>query len=401
MYAVRLKTSFIITVFSMIALLLNVRFGTIAAAGFLGLWVVYFLAWPTSIDVLFRTALPWAFPLFALVSYTWSNVPDATARNAMEWLAIVAVGVAMASLMPVERLLLAWMLALVPVVIISGLVGGSQFTETGEVAVTGLFGSKNNFAVHISEMFFVSCAVLVNTRQSRPWRFVAFLACMIAPFLLWRAKSVGAFVVFVPSLLMMGAIIGLSHISRYMRSIVVVGSLVFGLFSIAVIAPVVVDAQDVMLSSVGKTENLTGRGLLWWRAGILVEQRPALGVGYSAFWVQGNPEAEALWRAEHIPSRGGFHFHNFYYATLVELGYVGLGIALMVLIPTSFAVLTWGIRYPGPESAFFCGIMVFLWLRSFVELDLLGGFGLNTLFIPVAWVAAKRGYRTGVRACQS
>ena len=156
-----------------------------------------------------------------------------------------------------------------------------------------------------------------------------------------------------------------------------------------------------MLSSVGKTENLTGRGLLWWRAGVLVEQRPALGVGYSAFWVQGNPEAEALWRAEHIPSRGGFHFHNFYYATLVELGYIGLGVALTVLIATSFAVLAWGVRYPGPESAFFCGIMVFLWLRSFVELDLLGGFGLNTLFIPVAWVAAKRGYRTGVRPCQS
>ena len=212
MYTVRLKRSFIITVSSMIALLLNVRFGTIAAAGFLGLWIVYFVAWPTSIDVLFRTALPWAFPLFALVSYTWSNVPYATARNATEWLAIVAVGVAMASLLPIERLLLAWMLALVPVIIIGSLVGGSQFTETGEVAVTGLFGSKNNFAVHISEMFFISAAVLINTRQSRPWRFVAFLACMVAPFLLWRAKSVGALVVFVPSLLMMGAIIGLSHI---------------------------------------------------------------------------------------------------------------------------------------------------------------------------------------------
>ena len=55
---------------------------------------------------------------------------------------------------------------LIPVVIVGGLVGGSQFTETGEFAMTGLFGSKNNFALHISEMFFVCCAVLANARQA-------------------------------------------------------------------------------------------------------------------------------------------------------------------------------------------------------------------------------------------
>ena len=393
MYTARANVAFVITVLSSISLLLTVRFGTIAASGFVGLWALYFVAWPAAIDVLFRTLLPWLLPLFALASYTWSEIPNISARNATEWLATVAVGVAMASVVPIERLLIAWMLALIPVVIVGGLVGGSQFTETGEFAMTGLFGSKNNFALHICEMFFVCCAVLANARQAQLWRFVAFLACMAALLLLWRAKSVGALVVFVPSLLMMGAVIGLSRISRHRHGIVVIGTLFIGLLSVAVIAPVVVQAQDAMLSTVGKTENLTGRGLLWQRAGVLIEQRPALGVGYSAFWVQGNPEAEALWQAENIPSRGGFHFHSFYYETLIELGYIGMIVALMVLIPTSIAVLAWGVRQPGPESGFFCGIMVFLWLRSFVELDLLGGFAMNTLLIPVAWVAAMGGGR--------
>jgi exopolysaccharide production protein ExoQ len=211
---------------------------------------------------------------------------------------------------------------------------------------------------------------------------------IIAPLLLWRAKSVGALVVFLPSLLLLGTVIVLGRMRPHLRQIAVAGCIVVGIACTAAVVPVATSSKDALLNAVGKSEDLTGRGLLWQRAAILVQQRPTFGVGYGAFWLQGNPEAEALWRAEHIPSRGGFHFHNFYYETLVELGYSGLVLGLVTFGLTCAVVLVFGVRHPGPESGFFCAIMLFLCLRSFVELDLLGGFGLATLILPAAWVYA-------------
>jgi exopolysaccharide production protein ExoQ len=280
------------------------------------------------------------------------------------------------------------MCALVPVVLIGGLTGDTQYTETMEVAATGIFGSKNNFALHICLLLFVSFAVLADTQQKKPFRAVALLGVVTGPLLLWQAKSVGALMVFFPSLLLMLAIIGLGRISARLRPIALAGSVAIVLAAAAIVTPVVIASQDTLLSLVGKTGNLTGRGYLWYRAEFLIEQRPTLGVGYAAFWVQGNPEAEGLWRAEHITARAGFHFHNFYYETLVELGYVGLAIGGGAFALTGIAALLWGLRQPGPPSGFFCALMLFLFMRSFVELDLTGGFGLTALIVPAAWFYA-------------
>ena len=387
--SLRSSMAFAVSAASLLALLLNVRFGTMAAAGFIGLWGLYFLAWPKfCADAVLRTFLPWLFPLFALVSAMWSMASDMTTRNALEWLLTVGIAVVMASSLPAERLLLTWMIALVPMVVIGDVLGGSQFTETGEVAAIGFFGSKNNFALHTSEMFFVCMAVLANARQGMIARLIALFASAVTPLLLWRAKSIGALVVFLPSLLLMLAIIGIGHLRPRLRQIAVAGSLVIALAVAASVAPVAFESKDALLSSVGKSGDLTGRGLLWQRASVLIQQRPTLGVGFSAFWQQGNPEAEALWRQEHIVGRAGFHFHSFYYQTLIDLGYTGLTIGLAVFGLTSLAVLTWGVRRPGPESAFFCAMMLFLCLRSFVEQDLLGGFGMNALILPAAWIYA-------------
>jgi exopolysaccharide production protein ExoQ len=390
--------AFGVSVAALLALLLTVRFGSMAAAGFIGLWGLYFLAWPKfCADTLFRTSLPWVFPLFALASTMWSMAPEVTARNAVEWLVTAGIAVVMARSLPMNKLLASWMLALLPIVVIGNVIGGSQFTETGEVAAVGIFGSKNNFALHTSEMFFVCLAVLANARQGKMVRIIASFGVVVAPLLLWKAKSVGALAVFLPSLLLMCAIIGISRMPPRLRQIAVAGSLVVTLAVAAAVVPVAIGSKDVLLSTVGKSEDLTGRGLLWQRAAVLIEQRPALGVGYSAFWLQGNPEAEALWRAEHIAGRAGFHFHSFYYQTLIDLGYAGLSIGVMTLGLTCAAVFAWGVRSPGPESAFFCAMMLFLCLRSFVELDLLGGFGLSALILPVAWIYATSRAGSGAR----
>ena len=394
------RVAFWVSATATLSLLLTVRLGTLGAAGFIALWMLFILAWPRfSADAMLRTALPWTLPVFAMASAIWSQAPDLTLRIAAEYLAITGIAVVMVGVLPAEHLLASWMLALIPVVLVSGAIGGQQFTETGDVAAIGIFGSKNNFALHISEMFFVCMAVLASSRQRRWLRLIALIGIIAGPVLLWHAKSVGALAVFLPSLLVLGAVIALGRLPGRARKLAIVGALTLGLAGAAVVAPVAENAKATLLEAVGKSGDLTGRGLLWERARILIAQHPLGGTGYAAFWVQGNPEAEALWQAEHIASRGGFHFHNFYYETLVELGYTGLAVGLTLYVVTGLAVCRWAVRSPGPESGAFAAFMVFFCLRSFVELDLAGGFGLSALLLPAAWLyATARMRRAPARA---
>jgi exopolysaccharide production protein ExoQ len=73
-----------------------------------------------------------------------------------------------------------------------------------------------------------------------------------------------------------------------------------------------------------KDPTLTGRTYLWYRAQDLMQQAPLLGHGYSAFWLQGNTDAEGLWRYAGIVDRSGFNFHNTMIDLRVTLGWAGV-----------------------------------------------------------------------------
>src|SRR3954471_18111179 len=83
------RVAFWISAAATLSLLLTVRLGTIGAAGFIGLWMLYIIAWPKfSADAMLRTVLPWTLPLFAMVSVVWSQAPDLTLRTAAQYIAV-------------------------------------------------------------------------------------------------------------------------------------------------------------------------------------------------------------------------------------------------------------------------------------------------------------------------
>ena len=65
-----------------------------------------------------------------------------------------------------------------------------------------------------------------------------------------------------------------------------------------------------------------------------------VGAGYQAYWVQGFAAAEHLWLEFYIPARSGFHFHNTYIEVLVELGFVGFALLVLVIARVLFGHLT-------------------------------------------------------------
>ena len=146
-----------------------------------------------------------------------------------------------------------------------------------------------------------------------------------------------------------------------------------------------------VLAAAGKDTSLTGRTILWSRARDYIAMRPLLGVGYQAFWVQGHVEAEGLWRFAQIESRVGFHFHNLYYETAVELGDIGVAVLAASLLAPAVLALRLSLMRPACDNAFFSALIVFYAIRVSVELDFLDPFSPGSLLLPVAWVYSRGG----------
>jgi len=119
-----------------------------------------------------------------------------------------------------------------------------------------------------------------------------------------------------------------------------------------------------------KDPTLTGRTYLWHRAGDLIREKPMLGRGFDAFWVQGNIDAEGLWRYFGIEERGGFTFHNTAVELLVTLGWTGLILtAAVALIGAVFLVRKFVER---PSIALVCWISLFLYQFARTPIETIG-----------------------------
>jgi exopolysaccharide production protein ExoQ len=160
----------------------------------------------------------------------------------------------------------------------------------------------------------------------------------------------------------------------------------FGLFLILESSGIL----EAALRSFGKDTTLTGRTFLWQRAAQLIDLNPLLGVGYQAFWVQESVEAEGLWRLGKNAARTGFHLHNLYYATAVELGLVGVAVFGLTLVTVAVTILVNACRRPSLELAFFAALVVIFGSRAFIELDFLSPFSLGTLMLPLLWSYAAQ-----------
>jgi len=138
--------------------------------------------------------------------------------------------------------------------------------------------------------------------------------------------------------------------------------------------------QAEILALFGKDSTLTGRTDLWKFGLNHATQNPVFGNGYSAFWVEGRPAAEALWEEFYIDSKMGFHFHNLFIQTLVDIGAIGLMILLAAITTFSLKSISALIRDGVSLYTIFPLALAFMFLtRAFVEVDILNAFGIGPL----------------------
>ena len=356
--------------------------GTYAIILFYLLWLPRFFYKKRFVPYLSRDV--WLIYLFlglCVASVAWSDYRAVSLRGSLEMVSMVLAAIVIARLTSTTAF-------------VKGLAIGAFLVllatfSHGHFSIEGIFGSKNQ-AGYVAEVGIFAAAVYLFSTARRRYKsmfVVIFLWCCLCLVLSHSASSLVSLAVAL-MVSVVGSLIGwLPRRIRWLNFtiLVLLGSL--GGFAAASLG-----LQAALFQGLGKDTTLTGRTYLWGEGLKIALQHPVLGVGYGAFWVQGRALAEEYWYEFYIPTRTGFHFHNSYVETFVELGGVGLALLVALVVSTCWKSLRYVLRHERDMTGIFClGLSFMLLIRTFVEVDFLGQFGIGQLlFFGILPRLAKR-----------
>jgi exopolysaccharide production protein ExoQ len=329
-------------------------------------------------------------PAFCILSTIWSVYPGTTLRHAVQLAATVAIALAAARATPFRDAMLAAFAVLAAVVAVS-IAAGPYRSDTG--ALVGLFGSKNEMGGMSALTALLGFGLAASVPL--PWLLRLLGAAGFAVGLTGAvlAQSLGA-LGYIP--IGIGALVAVLLLRRLRLPAALVAAVFCALA--LVLAGIAVAANADRLASAffeatGKDMTLTGRVELWEVAVNLIAERPLLGSGYQAFWVQGNPAAEALWAHFDIASRSGFNFHNVYFSNAVEIGLAGIAIEAGLIGAAVVLSARLALRSGDPGAALLFGFAVMTTAVTLFEAPIFFQFNLQTVLMVMVLAYAKEGLR--------
>ncbi len=349
-------------------------------------------AWRTLLDYWPLLLLP-AFCMFSTI---WSDRPSVSLKQSAELIATCVLAIVVCRRIEGRELAAALLFSSFLICLLS-----LAYQRNGlSRPLVGLMGSKNQMAFLGQILMASAAAVVVEAKNSRPLRLFAMSAFALGLMVMLFAQSAGALVTSVAAL---ATFAGLSLFSRVSFGIRVV----FVILAVLVIAPLAVAYQDVIQVAqtiqtqvLHKDSTLTGRTQLWDTAKTVIAQSPIFGHGYSAFWQQGNPDAEAIWQIFGIGSRGGFNFHNQFLDAQVDLGKVGLGVMLITLLYVGVGSVWRVMTNPSLSAAFMTTLLITIYSRLPVESTLVGPWNLYTFIWMGVGVSAYAGNNQTTRVVE-
>jgi exopolysaccharide production protein ExoQ len=266
---------------------------------------------------------------------------------------------------------------------------------SGSVVFMGVFGSKNTLAMFMSFLAIFAATVLADRLQPRALRLLAVAAFVLSIPLLIRAHSAGAAVTTILSFIVMGLVVLFARMQPRERMLTLTCATIVGIplalvcIMAALNGTLAIGFDDFISGVLGKDPTLTGRTVLWHIALTQIHLRPLLGVGYSAFWIQGHLLPEGIWRAFQIDNRMGFHFHDTYLEVAVETGWTGVAALVVTFALALINAMRLALAQQSWVAACFVTIMFCLLVRSVGEVDVPYPFAIGTylLFVIAAYGA--------------
>lgn len=354
--------------------------GPIPLAAYLAIWLLVGMSRPAYwLEVLVANKLLLIMPVIALVSVLISQDPAYSARTAAEFVVSTVCAMVLTKTLGEKAFVSCFAVALLFVAGISIAFGGMEpISGQKGNALHGIFDSKNYFALIVSLGWLANLAVVLDRSQPLTLRLVGTIGVGICVPLLIAARSVDAIASAFVAVIVLGIVAGLGSIPpRYRSALIALVTLIVAAGLIFLLSSTL--GLDAILAAVGKNSSLTGRTYLWLRARELIVEHPMFGYDYQAFWIHDSTEAEGLWRYGHVIARAGYHFHNLYYETLIELGVVGLIGLVITLVAITTVTTRWVFRTTSVRSGFFLSLVVLFLLRSPLEVDITGPFNIGTI----------------------
>ncbi|HYG25741.1 MAG TPA: O-antigen ligase [Caulobacteraceae bacterium] len=305
----------------------------------------------------------------ACFSMIWSEMPTETLKQGLELAGTIFAAVLIASARRPDMALRGMALAFLIYVVVSLAAGGTVTVGSTGVAFSGLGKSKNLVADIAATGLIITLGAAWLAARSRNWLWALGLgaATVLEIMVVMQARSAGATLGLAVGLGVLFALAALSVLPKVMR--VLLGAvLAMGIVSIGVFYRAISTAlAEATIALFDKDPTLTGRTYLWDRAFDLIREKPLVGLGFQAFWHQGNAEAEGLWRYAGITSRQGFNFHNTFVELLVHLGWIGLVLIVAVLLISVFAFAVKFVRKPTPLLCVWGALLMYELVRMPIE----------------------------------
>jgi exopolysaccharide production protein ExoQ len=362
--------------------------------------LVYYAIWFPLVLVDYRRVLGdlprtyWIVPfgVLACLSVFWSQAPGVSARAAIQLATHILCAFIAARTIGIRTLTLGTLVGISLVVLYSLAFGSYNYDPfDGDFSFSGAFASKNLLGFFCSIGIYFAFACIFVLRERALWCGLALICAGLAGYALIASHSATALITTIAALLDLIGLGGLTPFPPRTRKTLAIFGILVGIGMAA--AAMALGGFDFILAAFGKNTTLTGRTYLWSQGLAAAANTPLLGVGYQAYWVQGFPDAERLWAEFYITARTGFHFHNTYIETLVELGAIGVLLLAIVLIRTSAGFL---MRFLGNRNdvtaRIMLGLLAMLLLRSFVEVDVIAPYAIGSflLYYSAALLAAPQ-----------
>lgn len=388
--------TWLVVLTSIVSLVLVLTGTSLGADLFLVCGVLLALPWLAGrLNLMFRSPGLWLIPSFALLSVIWSQDPSATLRAALELCLTIGSAFLTAGLLRPREFVATMLIGLLFAAVLSLLFGKYGVDGmSGQTVFLGVFASKNTLAMIMTLLVLFASAALLDTQQPAFIRIAGAIGLPLSIPLLLHAHSVGAFLTAGFSVVMLLLIVVISRLTLRERMLLLTVGAILAV-PVAILAVnmayngTLANLESSFLAEVGKDPTLTGRTVLWQIALNQISKSPFFGIGYEAFWVQGNLLPEGIWREFQIDSRSGFNFQNTFLEAAVGLGWVGAIVLAMTMVQATWRVGRLAFAGLDLANAGLLAALLCLISRTIAEVDVPGPFSIGTylLFVIAAYGA--------------
>jgi O-antigen ligase len=305
------------------------------------------------------------WPLFLYLAWSvlalaWAVDPHVSSRRLVLQLCIVgSIWLPVAMMASPTRVRRVVLYVLFYIVLLNTL--GIAVIERTSLGYAGIFGQKNALGA-VTALGLVTFLASLGARSNMD-RLIALIGLPLAAFLLVYSRSKTSFILglIVPALVY--AVWFAARTLRIKPSYIVSTGMVFGLFVVAIFFGGGLRYQDV-LTTFFHDATFTGRTEIWSFAWSNIVLKPYAGYGFNGFWGVGG--GSAAMSSNNSLLVNILQSHNGYLDTLLETGFIGLGI-LVCLIAVTVGHCSRLLRSDPANGAFCLSVALFFILHNFEE----------------------------------